>query len=369
MDVQKKIGEYMDITKNEGKWVMLSLLLPKIFFTPIYNIVKRSGTGAYLEVIYISIVAIILTAIIIKLYSAFEGNDIYSIVHFSCGKTGVIVVGTLLFVLSLINTVIMFRAFSSVISLLTLKGSTLFYIMIFIALTMFVSARKGLNGLSKISVLWGVIISVILISILFMSIPEMDINNIFPVFGKGVKNIMSGYEDIPIFYEIIYFIFLLPYIGKNYKNVGYKSLLYFSLILLIFTLAYTLLVPYPISEKFKFPLLQITSSVNLDILFQRIEALYLIAVIFSAFIYLGTTFTISLNIAKHTFGITDYKALIGALLLIVFTSALLFENTESAFIAKHTFSKIFFVIGYIVIIFILTLANIKKKLIKGEDKK
>lgn len=369
MDVQKKIGEYMDITKNEGKWLMLSLLLPKIFFTPIYNLIKRSGTGAYLEVILLSTIAFLLTAIIIKLYSAFEGNDIYSIIHFACGNVGVIIVGTLLFILSLINTAIMFRIFSSVISLITLKSSTLIYIMIFIALTIFVSARKGINGLSKISVLWGVIISVVLISIILMSIPEMDANNIFPVFGKGMPSLLSGYEDISIFYEIVYFIFLLPYITKNYKNVGYKGIIYFSLILLVFTLAYILLIPYPTSEKFKFPLLQITSSVNLDILFQRIEALYLIAIIFSSFVYLGTTFTISINIARHTFCISDYKALIGAFLIIVFTSALLFENTESAFIAQNIFSKIFFVIGYISVIFILTLANIKKKLIKGENKK
>lgn len=369
MDVQKKIGEYMDITKNEGKWIMLSLLLPKIFFTPIYNFVMRSGTGAHIEVIYISLIAFILTAIIIKLYSAFEGNDIYSIINFVCGKIGVIAIGTLLFILSLANTIIMFRIFTSVISLLTLKGSALYYVMIFVALTIFVSARKGLNGISKISVLWGVIISVILVSILLVSIPEMDVNNIFPVFGKGAKNILSGYEDLPVFYELVYFVFLLPYIGKNYKNVGYKSLLHFCLILLIFTLGYIFLVPYPVSEKFKFPILQITSSVNLDILFQRIEALYLIAVIFSAFTYLGTTFTISANIAKHTFCITDYKALIGALLLIVFTSALMFENTESAFIAQNMFGKVFFVVGYAVIVFILTLANIKKKITKGEIKK
>ena len=201
-----------------------------------------------------------------------------------------------------------------------------------------------------------------------MCIPEMNVNNIYPVFGNGFQSILSGYEDIPIFYELIYFIFLLPYLDKSYKKVGYKSVIMFSLILLVFTFAYTLLVPYPTSENFKFPLLQITSSVNLDILFQRIEALYLIAVIFSSFIYLGTTFTISLDIAKKTFCISDYKALIGAFLMIVFTSALLFKNTESAFIAQNIFSKIFFVVGYITIILILTLANIKKKRIKGENK-
>lgn len=358
----------MDISKNEGKWLMLSLLLPKIFFTPIYNLVRRSATGAYIEVIYISIIGIILTAIIIKLYSAFEGKDIYSITHFACGKTGTFIIGCSLLILSLLNTIIMFQVFASVISLLTLKGSTLFYVMIFIALTIFFSARKGIFGLSKMSVLWGVLITFILLSILLMCIPEMNVNNIYPVFGNGFQSILSGYEDIPIFYELIYFIFLLPYLDKSYKKVGYKSVIMFSLILLIFTLAYTLLVPYPTSENFKFPLLQITSSVNLDILFQRIEALYLIAVIFSSFIYLGTTFTISLDIAKKTFCISDYKALIGAFLMIVFTSALLFKNTESAFIAQNIFSKIFFVVGYITIILILTLANIKKKRIKGENK-
>ena len=368
MDVQKKIGEYMDISKSEGKWLMLSLLLPKIFFTPIYTLVKRSCTGAYIEVVYISIIAIILISIIVKLYAEFEGKDIYSITHFACGKTGAFLIGTLLLMLSLVNTIIMFREFASVISLLTLKGSTLFYVMSFISLTIFFSARKGIFGLSKISVLWGVLISFILLSILLMSIPEMNINNIYPVFGNGFKKILSGYEDIPIFYELIYFIFILPYIGKSHKNVGYKSVITYSFILLVFTLAYTLLVPYPTSEKFKFPLLQITSSVNLDILFQRIEALYLIAVIFSSFVYLGTTFTISLNIAKNTFCISDCKALIGAFLIIVFTSSLFFKNTESAFIAQNVFSKIFFVIGYIVVIFILTLANIKKRHMKGENK-
>ncbi len=357
------------IANNEGKWLMLSLFIPKLLFTSIYTLIMRCGTGAYIEVIYLSLIIFVLAGVLLKLYSVFGSNDIFSITHFAGGRFGEILFGALMIILSIANTSIMLRIFSSVISLLVLKSSSVFFVMLFIALTMYASAIKGIQAVSKVSVLWGGIIFTIFAIILIMSISKIDINNIFPVLGKGTEEIIGGYKDLPFFFEIIYFVFLIPYLGKGFKKVCYKSIITFSAVFFTLTLFYIFLVPYPASEDFKFPLLHIASLVNIDVLFQRIESLYLIALIFSAFMYLSTTFTISINIAEKTFCLSNSKAIAGALLIIIFSLALSIGTTQDAFIYHNLLENIFFVIGFSVITIILTIANIKKKLTKEEIKK
>jgi hypothetical protein len=211
------------------------------------------------------------------------------------------------------------------------------------------------------------------IIILLGAAPQMDSTNLLPVLGNGAYNIFAkGFFKISVFGELI-ILFLLPPFLKSYKNVrtaGYAAIGFSSFFIVIGTLVYLLVFPYPSNLEQILPIFQLARLIHLGRFFQRIEAIFIFIWAMAAFLYLTAVFYFMLYAFAKTAGLKYIRPLILPFGVLVFSSAFLPPNLVAVVkMNMWFFSGSAWLITFVFTGIILLLANMRKKAQKESDQK
>ncbi len=359
----------MKIGTKEAAWVMVVLLVSKILFSDVNRFVYESGTAGYLQVLLCTGVALLLFWGVSALYkkSGAKG-DLFDLAKSSMGKVGLIISGTILFAFELLNVAMQLKIFSNTISTITLTNSPIYFILIFITVVMVAAGYAGIEGISRFCSIGGFIMAVFLGILLLFDIPHCDGSNLFPILGNGALAILKGTRSIAVFNEIIFLFLLIPYLKPDIsiQKIGFTSLIIAGVIFSLCTFFYILTVPYPVALNFYMPLLQISSAVNIDFLFERAESIYLLLWIITCFLYMGITFFFLLITFAKTFSLRNYKALIPAFMAILIVISGFWSNINQLRPFYLALYYIFCGVAYLLPAVIFTVSWIKNR--KGQKK-
>lgn len=319
----------MKVTSKDAARLIAIMIVSKILFSDINIFVKHSGTAAYIEAAVSAVASIAVFLVISFFYRKIGCPDIFDSLEFSFGKVLKSIIGTLLLILSIVYTALVLKLYTDAIITIAYPNSHSFYVMAFIVITMLFTAYNGVDTVTKFCSVCLVSMIFLLIVLYALSLKSADVSNLFPIFGGGAKSIILGAKNIYMYNEILFLFFLAGYLEKKEEaaKTGMWAIITASVVIIISVFVYTLCVPYPASKMFNMPLLQLASSTDLDVFFQRTEGIFFILWIYSSFLYLGTGFYFSLYTFKKTYSSTDFKALIPSFAVIVIFITMFFENS------------------------------------------
>lgn len=289
--------------------LFVNILCVKLFLTFPRMLVINSGSGAWLEMIFISVIAYILFCISMKLY---RKSGIEDIAEFGKSKTAKAVTGVILFLILGINVCILMREYPEAIKEILLPEIELEWITLVFIVTVIFGAYMGLDALINLMSIIAVPTVLVMIVFLVSILGECNLSNISPIFGKGIPSILSGWKNISVFSDIILFYLLVPKFRdiNEAEKSGKYSIILSGVIGLIITVVYTMIYPYPITEQSIFPVYRIVRSADIVGIFRQAESVLAFVWSILTFIVTGVYIYEMADVLKKGFSLEDRKMLI-----------------------------------------------------------
>lgn len=267
----------ISLNQRQLTLLMSNLLITKMTFSFPRYLFKTSGNAAWIQAIYMSLLAYIILRISLAFFK-YSGNKSILELSESIGKKPLkIAISLIVAFIIIVHTTTEMRTFLESVKIILLPKTKIEYILIFFGATVSIGALCGFNSLSTINALFFPFCLFFLGALVVFLLPTYNINNIFPVFGTGVKNIFAvGLLDMHCFSDLLALNLLYPYIGdiKTIKESGTKAVLISGIALTVICLAYGLTYPYPYSTEFLLIPYQLSRMVRAGEYFQRFEALF-----------------------------------------------------------------------------------------------
>ncbi|MCX8130182.1 MAG: spore germination protein [Clostridia bacterium] len=358
-----------------GRWeavaILVNLIITQIVLGFPRSMVETAGTAGWMVPVYVTAIALISFAIISKLYSRFEGKDLIDIAEETGGNILRIIIGLIFASYIAFAITVVLREFCEDMKIVALPVSPISFVTLFFVTGMIAAAYLGIEPIVRFS---SIIIPVIIGGLLIILIgvaPAFDILNLTPVLGTGPVDIFGkGFLKLSIFSAVSLIFFIAPFIKtkKNFRSVGYITIIISGILFLITTVVYILVYPFPIGVERFLPIYQLARLINYGRFFQRIESVFVLIWATSAFIYLGMGFFLILHILRKTFKLEYYKPLIIPMAILVFTCSLLPPNLMTALELEHAyFRNYIWIVTFAIPILLLYSAGLVKKSRKRKE--
>jgi len=293
--VEEKMKNY--IKQKELTTLMIDVICIKLLLTFPKGMVMQSGTGAWLQMIFVTVLSYIIFKISVMFYKKCGNKNIIELSGEIGGRVFKGIVSIAVFLVLCSNIWIVTSEIPESIKLFLLPDMPVGIMTALLIFTAAVGAYMGIWALCNFIAILA-IPAIISVAVFVLSIMgEMDFCNISPVLGKGIGSIIGGWSGISVFCDIILINLFLPY----YKDIdeaeksGNKAIIISGCIGLIITVVYTLIYPYPLSEQIFMPMYRMARGVDIGGVFRQAESIL-------AFIICITAFT---AISAYSFAIGD----------------------------------------------------------------
>lgn len=357
--MNKKIGTL------EAVFLVVIIMTNKLILNLPKRIILSTGSSAWLNTIYISVIAILFTLLLIKLFKRFEGYDFLDICNFLGGKYLKIFAGILFMILLITVPILILRDFSESLQLIYYKNSPISYIVFIFVLGAVIANKFDFKGIVKTNLILVPFLLISIIILFFASSRNFEIERLFPILGYGVnKTFLEGITNIFSFSIITYLLFLPPVLSKvqDFKKVAIISVVISALYLLISVTCLLLVLPFILSTNEPISIYLLTRTIEFGRFFQRVDALFLLIWMISTLSYISISLNFLLYVFRKITNIENGQYLAYCFGAIFFGTCLIPENTAQF----NIFVDLFFKYTVIIIVFIfsfsiLFLANHKKK--------
>lgn len=351
-----------------GRWeavtLLINLLCTKIFLNYNRMTVEDAGTAGWLMSAFSSLSALIMFAVLIRLYKKFGDSDILDIAEIGGGRplkllTGMIITAGLFFL-----TVIVIRKFSEDMKIVSLPVSPISYVMFFFIAGIAIASFFGLEAILRYHAIVIPVIVIGYILIILGAIPNMDAANMFPVMGTGIEDIIKkGFFRSSVFCELIVLFLIPPFLGSYSKvrSSGFIAFAFSAFFMITGSLAYILSMPYPSGLEPFLPVYNMAREISLGRFFQRIEAIFVFIWAMAALMYLTATFYFMVHTFAKTAGLKHTRPLILPFAVIIFSAAFIPDNLMSAIKIDTNFTNNYaWLLTFVFIGLILVLASLRK---------
>jgi len=305
------------LCKKDFTSIVINILYVKLLLGYPRQILLITGNAGWILSIYVTLIMLGIVFILSKIYD-FSKTMLDSCDE-SFGKLLRIPAGIILTGVVLLSVSLVVRTYPETVKIILLQR-TPFEIIIFIfSVAAFIGAYLGIEAIGRITTLFLPIASAVLIFCLIFLVPHMNIYNIFPLFGKGIKNIftdgliiLSAFSDI----TVIFALSVKADKKETVKSIN-KAIIIMGTIMTVILLVYGLCFPEEVSGNFLMPVYQLTRIIQIGDFFGRFEAFFEFVWSVSVLLYLSSYLYILAIIWKDTFKIKYYKPLLLPVLIIV----------------------------------------------------
>ena len=329
------------------------------------DVLTNYHSASIINIIYVSIFALLLVLLIVRLFKKFPGMDIIDISEYAGGKILKNLIGVVFITYFIVSSGFILRIFCESIKIIYYPMTNITFLIALFVIAVCIANSLNFNATIKAN---KIILPFALISIIFIFITNMSNfvpQRIFPILGNGFfKTFLLGLSNIASFDGIV-FLYFLPPLLKNpadFKKISIISTIITS-IYLIFTIA-TLLLVFSLFTKIHqiSPLYNASRYIEFGTFFQRLESIFLLIWIMVFASYLSITLKFSTYIFQKITLLTDTKILIPVLGLLLFGIALLPNNLAiSQYYETHIYPILMLGISIFLSLSILIFANIFKK--------
>ncbi len=335
---------------------------------------QEAGRDLWLAIfvgVFISIPIVLMYARILAL---FPGKDLFDIVEMLLGE----VFGKII--------ILLFSWFAFHLGALTIRNVGEFMIttslpetpliipMIFIGLLCIWGAKEGIEVLGRWSNLFFVFNAPLPTLLILLLIPQMDLNNIFPILNTDIKSFALGTFSaiaFPLTETIVFAmaIFSLKSPKSSY-NIYIKGLIIGGILIAGVSLAEILVLGEEIYSITYFPNHNTARKLNVGDFLERLEVVVIIATYTASFIKISVCLLASSKGISRIFGFKDYRFItLPVGLFMCMFSYILHDSIMDLYKWAAEFWKFYaFPFEIIIPTGILVIAEIRKNKLKGYRK-
>ena len=357
--------ESSKLTASEAISIVFGVFVAHTLVSLPRTLLDSTKSSTLINIIYVGIIALLITFIIYKLIKHFPGSDIVDISEYVGGKVLKNIIGIIFISYFIINSSILLRNFCECLKIVYYPMTSLTYILLAFIVAITIAVKCKFSSISKVIL---IIIPLVVISIVFLFIANFrnfSLDQIFPVFGDSLFNtFIAGLGNLGSFGGITLLYFLPPYLKEpqKMKKVYLVSivlgivyiLLCVSIILFMFaSLMYTNQI---------MPLYSAARYIEFGTFFQRLESIFLLIWILQMICYLTILTKFSISIFKKITNIKNEKPIILIFSLLIFSVSLLPQNyAVSKYIEDYICKYMVLIISIFLSLSILIIAYLKKK--------
>ena len=350
------------------------VIINKVILVLPQNIISLTGSGAWLNAIYVSIIALLITWLITALFKHFQGKNIFEISSFLGGNFLKIIIEILYLITLLIVPIYVLKNISESLITIYFNTSPLLYILLFFIISSVVANHFNLKTISKANTVLMFASFLGIAAIIILSAKHFSFDRLFPILGYGPRKIfVTGLESLFSFSAIGYLFLINPLLDKTkkFKKISIISIA-ISGIYLVLTVT-SILLSFSLSLKGgeSFSLYLLSRNVEFGRFVQRIDAVFILFWIISIILYISIALNFAINIFKKITHIVDTKYVNYSMHMLIL-AILLIPCTLAKFngIVENIFKYLVFIVLYFASILILILANIKLRFLnKRKDLK
>lgn len=302
--------------------LILSLIGESTMFVEGADAKKDSWIAVLIAVFFAILVAIMYA----RLLSLFPEKNFFDIIKICFGKyLGKIIIGLYIFFV-IQQTANETQDLSFFVQLYLLPKYHYVIPVIICSVVVAISAKLGVESFGRTGELLVVVPIILIVTIAFALIPNMNLNNIQPSFYEGFAPVAKG----------AYFVFVYPFCATlinisvifsftKKRNSIYKIFITGSLIggaiVLITCLMGLLVLGDKIVSMIYYPNFWAVAIIKVGTFIQRLDIIVFIAVIIGNFTELVAGLIVSCKGTAKIFNFSDYKFLVSPIILLIIISA------------------------------------------------
>ena len=332
------------------------------------EILGSTASSGPLNVIYITILAIILFLVFNKLFSPFQGKDILDVAEFVGGnilKKVVSIIYTLYFIFVCGILLLNFANTLKTVYLQDMPTSLICLVFILIAL---IANQFGFKNVSRVNAIILPFIVVAILIIFFALSVRFVPERFFPVLGYGVNNtFILGATNVFAFGEIILLLLMRSSYKdpKDVKRNGLTSVISSGIILFLSVTSLILIFPFATGGEGILSIYMITRSIQFGTFFQRVDAFFILIWVLTFFSYLSVVFAFILRITNKNLRMQKSNIPTFIIGLGVFIVTLIPQNIAQIRLAENVIYKYACLIIVFGMSFVILLLGYLKKNKKG----
>lgn len=361
-------GDFMVKTKIsslEAIMLILTLVISHSILSLPNEILTKYNSASLLNLLYLGIIATLISLLIVNLFKHFPGLDIVDISNVLGGTWLRNAIGITFIIYFILTSSVLLRDFCESIKIIYYPITNITFIVAFVVIAVCIANSLNFNATIKTN---RIILPLALISIVFLFIT--NINNfrpqrIFPILGSGFFNtFILGLSNIASFGGIAYLYFLPPLLKNptDFKKIAVTSMIT-TTVYLIFTVATLLFIfSFFLNISEISPLYNATRYIEFGSFFQRLESVFLLIWILVFTCYLSISLKMATYIFQKLTNLNNSKTLVPILGLLTFGIAIIPNNLAiSQFFENNIYPSLMIGIVLFLSLGILILANFYKK--------
>ena len=339
------------------------VMINKIILNTPKDIIAKTGPSSCLNVIYISIIAIIIAIVISVLFKKFPGYDILEVSKFLGGNVLKFLIGSAYIILLIILTASIIKSLSETLRIIYFRTSPILYITLFFIVSSIISNRYSIKVIAKANLIIAPIIFISVMIILASSIRNFMPQRIFPILGYGInQTFFSGLTNIFSYSGLLYLLFLPPLLDKpdKLKRMSVVAISISSVYLLLSVACLLLSLSFTMHSDESFSLYVLTRNLVYGRFIQRVDAIFILVWIIAILSYINIPISLCIYIFKKITNISDTNSFNYTINLLIL--ALCIIPVEYAIFTKvisQVVQNYFFILFFAVSLPVLILANLK----------
>lgn len=347
----------------EAICLILTVMLNHLILNLPKGIISSTSSGAILNVIFISFIAIGIAFLISKLLEKFPHLDILDISNFLGGKWLKTILGILFLSYFVFTIGIVLRSFSEGLKIIFFPRTSVPVIMLLFLFAIVMVNKLGFRAICRSNLLIIPLSLFALLFIFFANFKNFHLQGMFPILGEGFQaTFFAGISNLFAFGGITYLYFLPPFLKdeKAQKKIAFTSVGASGVCLLISVATLLFLSPTSIISEEVFPLYLASRDIEFGRFFQRLDAIFLLVWIILITSYLSIGFSFSTKIFQKLLHLQYTKWYVSLFAIILFGIALLPKDMYQIIFIENTIYQYFvLLLVFILSLGILVFANLK----------
>lgn len=359
MDSLQKIG------KLEAMALIIMIAINQIFLNLSNNIISSTSSSAWINVIYISVIAIIFCLLICKLFKPLGSKDIVDVSEFLGGKILKTIISIIYLLFFIFTAGIFLSYLVNTFKIIYFPKTPIVFLLLAFLIPIVIASKTGIKAISQINLMLLPVFITIIIVLFFSTADNFIPERLLPILGFGVdKTFITGLSNIFAFGGFSYLYFLIPILKEpnEFKKIAIISTIVSAIYLFLSVICLLMLFPYIAFTDELLSVYLLARIVEFGTFFQRIDAIFVFTCILSTLSVLTFTTSLTANIFKKITSIKHSKQIVYSIAAFIFSVAVIFKDISSLKVAedivwKYAVISIVFIISPIILI----LANIKFK--------
>ena len=350
------------ISSLEAIFLIITIIVNQIIFNLPNIILHSCGTSAWINVIFVGILAIVFTFIISKIFSNFPYQDIVDIAGFLGGGFLKTLIGVFFILFFFIFNVLCIGYFANALKLIYFNKTPLIFLILLFILPPILLNKYSFKTIANVNMVFVPFVVLDIIVLFFGSSDEFALSNIFPLLGFGIKEtLFYGITNLFAFSGLAYLFFINPFLKeKEFRRVSIISIVISAVYLLGSIICLLLSFSSVTQYDQLFSLYALTRRITLGTFLQRVDALFILIWILNNFCFTSIGIFYISHIFQKLTKIKDSKQILYFLAMLKFSACLVFNNiADIKRIALYFYKYFSFPLIFIVSFLILIIANIK----------